>query len=74
MKQYGMVEEDLSSLELIEVGTIIDMPITKRICITCTTQTSFVYFQKTRKLQFLSKPSYFEKWSNIGWIKRTYHQ
>jgi hypothetical protein len=29
MKHYWMVEEDLSLIELIKVGTVIDMAITK---------------------------------------------
>jgi hypothetical protein len=49
MKQYWMVEENLSWIELIKVGTVIDKAISKRIFITCTTQTSFVYFQKGKK-------------------------
>jgi hypothetical protein len=44
MKQYWMVEEDLSWIDWIKVGTVIDRAITKRICVTCTTQTSFGQF------------------------------
>jgi hypothetical protein len=49
MKQYWMVEEDLSWTELIKVGTVIDKAITKQICITCKGPTSFGYFQKDDK-------------------------
>jgi hypothetical protein len=61
MKQYWMVEEDLSLIDLSEVGTVIDMAITKRICMTCKGPNSFGYFPKDKKDTIGLRPSYFEK-------------
>jgi hypothetical protein len=43
-----MVEEDLSWIEFIKVGTDVDTANTKRICIHCTTQSSFGQLQRIR--------------------------
>jgi hypothetical protein len=51
-----MVEEDLSWIDWIKVGTVIDKAITKKIRITCKGPTSFGYFQKDEKPIIGSRP------------------
>jgi hypothetical protein len=55
-------EEDLSLIDWIKLGTVMDMAITKRISITCKGPTSFGYFQKNQKVIMIGmRPSSFQK-------------
>jgi hypothetical protein len=55
-------EEDLSLIDWIKLGTVIDMAITMQICITCTTQTSFINHKGSESCN---------DW-DMGWLKRIY--
>jgi hypothetical protein len=61
LELYWVDEQDLLGIVSIFSGALVPDAISKRICITCKSPTSFGYFKKDEKATIGWRPSYFEK-------------